>query len=130
MTGLTGRKTCTFTADGNTLKAVVAEGAICMWTGAAGDGRFSTAGNWADGARPTVGGGEPIVFAAESAATATNDIGRLSPAYIEFAQGCSPITVAGEKFSLPLDSAMAMTGTKKPLKANVFRDWTLVREIW
>ena len=111
MTGLTGRKACMFTAVGNTLKAVVTEGEICMWTGAAGDGRFSTAGNWADGVKPTVGGGEPIVFAAESAATATNDIGSLSPAYIEFAQGCAPITVAGEKFSLPAGTAITLAST-------------------
>ena len=117
MTGISGRKTCTFSRSGNgkTLKATVANADFCLWTGAAGDGRFSTSGNWADGVKPTVGGGEKIVFAAASAGTITNDIGNLSPASIEFAPECTAITVAGSKFTLPSGAAITRLSTATPV---------------
>jgi len=107
LTGFSGRKACAFTKSGNTLKATVSNADYCLWTGAAGDGKFSTDGNWADGVKPTAGGGEPIVFAAAAAGTADNDIGDLTPAFIEFAQGCAATAVAGFKFTIPSGAAIA-----------------------
>ena len=101
LVGLVGRRTCTFFKKENTLRATIADADVCVWTGAAGDGRFSTKGNWAGGIKPAKGIKKPIVFASGSAGTLANDIGDLSPAWIEFREGCSGITLTGGRFKLP-----------------------------
>ena len=101
LAGLVGRRTCTFFKKENTLRATIADADVCVWTGAAGDGRFSTKGNWAGGIKPAKGIKKPIVFASGSAGTLANDIGDLSPAWIEFREGCSGIILTGGRFKLP-----------------------------
>ena len=114
LAGLSGRRTCTFSKSGNTLLATIADADICVWTGAAGDGKFSTAGNWADGVKPTSSGNRPILFASTSAGTVNNDIGQLSPAYIEFRAECAATAVSGFKLTLPPGAAITVLADFQP----------------
>ena len=76
-------KSFSLSGDGKSIVLNVGATGACTWTGAAGDGLFSTAANWAGGVKPTAGGTTPLVFAANGGIV-TNDIGTLSPAYINF----------------------------------------------
>ncbi|MBR2982918.1 MAG: hypothetical protein IKC80_06775, partial [Kiritimatiellae bacterium] len=95
----TGALAYTWSVDNGVLLLTVGEPAVnCTWTGLAGDGLFSTPGNWLLGKKPETGSAEPIVFGGASSSI-TNDIGELSPSSIVFQAGISALTLSGHAIS-------------------------------
>ena len=70
--------------DKSAVLCLVPGAGSCIWTGAAGDGLFSSAGNWFGGAVPS-SGGETIEFPFGGAVT--NDLATCSPGAIVFPKG-------------------------------------------
>ena len=95
----TGGLAYTWSVDNGVLLLTVGVPAVnCTWTGLAGDGLFSTPGNWLLGKKPETGSAEPIVFGGASSSI-TNDIGELSPSSIVFQGGISALTLSGHAIS-------------------------------
>ena len=76
--------------------------ATYTWTGGAGNGLFSTPGNWQDGAVPSLSEtNEEIAFPLAAAATVVNDLGNIAVTRISFT-GAFAATIqspAGYKFT-------------------------------
>ena len=71
------------------------------WTGAAGDGRWSNAANWADGVGPVDGVGDTLVFDATDGNVATsNDVPGISVAQIRFHGYANTVTLDGGQIVL------------------------------
>jgi len=93
----TESRTCLYTLDNRSLRLAVGETAIldlpCIWTGAAGDGKMDTAGNWLYDRKPeTVGAA--VLFPSETA-TIDNNISGFAPSSITFGNGSEAVTIAG-----------------------------------
>ena len=93
----TESRTCLYTLDNRSLRLAVGETAIaalpCIWTGAAGDGKMDTAGNWLNDRKPeTVGA---AVLIPSEAATIDNNISGFAPSSITFGNGSGAVTIAG-----------------------------------
>ena len=93
----TESRTCLYTLDNRSLRLAVGETAIaalpCIWTGAAGDGKMDTAGNWLYDRKPeTVGA---AVLIPSEAATIDNNISGFAPSSITFGNGSGAVTIAG-----------------------------------
>ncbi len=93
----TESRTCLYTLDNRSLRLAVGETAIaalpCIWTGAAGDGKMDTAGNWLNDRKPeTVGA---AVLIPSEAATIDNNISDFAPSSITFGNGSGAVTIAG-----------------------------------
>ena len=114
--GLSGRQRCVFEKVGNTLYAVVSEAdaSFCFWTGAAGDGKFFTEGNWLEGKKPEPGATVSIVFSSGADEVVENDIDDLSINYMEFAHGCEVKSVNGNKIVLSEGGVIANLASAVP----------------
>ena len=77
----------------------------CIWTGAAGDCKFSTAGNWQD-RKPSDSSHPNILFSGCGVVSVTNDISGLSPATIVFSGCTGVVTVGGKKIAMDGDGAI------------------------
>ena len=89
-----------YSPDGKTLRVAVGENGYngpCVWTGEAGDGKFSTPGNWLVGKVPS--NGASIVFNAAEMSGAVNDLGELQINSITFAPGTAMMGVDGAAFT-------------------------------
>ena len=89
-----------YSADGKTLRVAVGENAYtgpCVWTGEAGDGKFSTAGNWVAGKVPS--DGATIVFNAMERSAVENDLGELQIDSVTFGAKCSNVGINGGAFT-------------------------------
>ena len=89
-----------YSADGKTLRVAVGENAYtgpCVWTGEAGDGKFSTAGNWVAGKVPS--DGAAIVFNAMERSAVENDLGELQIDSVTFGAKCSNVGISGGAFT-------------------------------
>ena len=83
--------------DKATVLCLIPGSSSCVWTGAAGDGLFSTPGNWFGGAVPS-SGGETIEFPFGGAAT--NDLATCSPGAIVFSKGLvGELEIGGNDFT-------------------------------
>ena len=71
---------------------LLAPGSLRVWTGAAGDGKMGTAGNWRDSVKPS--SGDDVYFPATTA-TIDNDIEGFLPASITFGYGSGTVTIGG-----------------------------------
>ena len=71
----------------------------CIWTGAAGDCKFSTADNWQD-MTPSDSSHPNILFSGCGAVSVTNDISELSPATIVFGGCTGAVTVRGNGIAM------------------------------
>ena len=83
------------------LRAVPASAAA--WTGEAGDGKWSTAGNWLDDALPRNGG--VVLFNAAAGGAATMDIPGLSVASVKFGADAGSFAQGGAQM-LTVESAL------------------------
>ena len=93
----TESRTCLVTLDNRSLRLAVGEDAIaalpCIWTGAAGDGKMDTVGNWLNNRKPeTVGA--VVLFPSETA-TIDNNISGFAPSSITFGNGTGSVTIEG-----------------------------------
>ncbi|MBO7683329.1 MAG: hypothetical protein J6T51_01210 [Kiritimatiellae bacterium] len=93
----TESRTCLVTLDNRSLRLAVGEDAIaalpCIWTGAAGDGKMDTVGNWLNNRKPeTVGAA--VLFPSETA-TIDNNISGFAPSSITFGNGTGSVTLEG-----------------------------------
>jgi len=89
-----------YSPDGKTLRVAVGENGYngpCVWTGEAGDGKFSTPGNWLVGKVPS--NGASIVFNAAEMSGAVNDLGELQINSVTFAPGTAMMGVDGAAFT-------------------------------
>ncbi len=80
-------------------------GNTCVWTGAAGDGKWSTAENWAEGTAPASGNDDRLVFISDAAPlVVSNDVADISVGYIVTsnlnADASIAVTIGGEAFTL------------------------------
>ena len=71
---------------------LLSPGSLRIWTGAAGDGKMNTAGNWRDNVKPSKG--DDVYFPATTAAI-DNDIDDFEPASITFGYGSGVVTIGG-----------------------------------
>ena len=71
----------------------------CVWTGAAGDGLFSTAANWAGGRRPQDVGATAVIRFDSAGGEIVNDVDNLSAASIAFGKGVKPTAISGKPVS-------------------------------
>jgi autotransporter-associated beta strand protein len=90
----------------------VAMAATHTWTGAAGDGKWSTAGNWSGGA-PLAGEATPVVlmFPAADTRRATNDIANLTLDQIQISGDNYIIAATGAGATVTLRSYVWLTST-------------------
>ena len=89
-----------YSTDGKTLRVAVGENAYtgpCVWTGEAGDGKFSTDGNWVAGKVPS--DGAAIVFNAMERSAVENDLGELQIDSVTFGAKCSNVGISGGAFT-------------------------------
>jgi hypothetical protein len=89
-----------YSPDGKTLRVAVGKNGYngpCVWTGEAGDGKFSTPGNWLVGKVPS--NGASIVFNAAEMSGAVNDLGELQINSVTFAAGSAMMGVDGAAFT-------------------------------
>ena len=105
----TESRTCLVTLDNHSLRLAVGEAAIsalpCIWTGAAGDGKMDTAGNWLNNRKPeTVGA--VVLFPSETA-TIDNNISGFAPSSITFGNGTGSVTIEGNAMT----GVVAVTNT-------------------
>lgn len=72
----------------------------CVWTGEAGDGKWSTKENWKDEAKPAAGGSDSVVITGAGAVGGQieNDIAGLSLVGVKFS-GDVPFRLFGEKIT-------------------------------
>jgi hypothetical protein len=88
-----------FSPDGVKIKLLVGsedDMSTFVWTGAAGDGKMNTSGNWLFGAVP--GKGSNVYFPIASGEI-QNDISEFAPKSITFGARISDVTVSGNAFS-------------------------------
>ena len=84
-----------YTTDNGTMRLIVGSGDVpdsYTWTGAAGDGKMNTAGNWRGGVVPPTGA---TVFIPPTAGAIVNDIENFAPASITFGYGTDTVTISG-----------------------------------
>ena len=67
-----------------------------VWTGAAGDGKMNTRGNWIGGEVPPAGA---TVFIPPTAGEIENDITSFAPASITFGSGAGVVTIGGNSIT-------------------------------
>lgn len=97
-----------------------------VWTGAAGDGKFSTLGNWqlfngtAPEALPTAG--TPLFFTG-AGGEVNNDLDNLGGASISFAADAGAFTIAGNAFT-NVDVVANESGVVQTFACEVFFDGT------
>ena len=86
-----------FSSDKSAVLCLVPGAGSYVWTGAAGDGLFSSPGNWFGGVVPS-SGGETIEFPFGGAAT--NDLATCSPGAIVFSKGLAgELEIGGNDFT-------------------------------
>ena len=89
-----------YSSDGKTLRLVVGESEYAgpsVWTGAAGDGKMNTAGNWLLDKIPNVPGA--TVYFPSASGEIENDIQGFAPASITFGNGIGNMTISGNAIS-------------------------------
>ena len=84
------------------LLTATALAADCTWTGGAGDGKWSSAGNWEGG---VPGAGDIAYLSGSNTATIVNDVENLTINRIYFTNSV-PITLTGGKITLTGDSTV------------------------
>jgi len=91
----TGSETVLYSPDGRELRLLVGNAvpSAHIWTGAAGDGKMATAGNWLGNAVPSSGG--ETVFFPDASGTIANDIDGFAPKSITFGTGSGAVTITG-----------------------------------
>ena len=80
-------------------------GNVCTWIGGAGDGKWSTSGNWEGGTIP--GAGDIAYLSGSNTATISNDVENLTINRIYFTNSV-PVTLTGGKITLTGDSTVKM----------------------
>jgi len=108
-------------ADASTLGTATVENGVLTftlneipttWTGAAGDGRFSSPGNWSGNAVPA--NGATLYFPNVAAGTTLeNDLTDFQPARISFGPSCGAITITGNAMTglVDIDNASDVVQT-------------------
>ncbi len=103
----TESRTYLYTLDNRSLRLAVGDEAIlalpCIWTGAAGDGKMDTAGNWFNDRKPEAVGAAVLI--PSEAATIDNNISGFAPSSITFGNGSGAVTIAGN----PITGVAAIT---------------------
>lgn len=93
----------TFMMVGSLLTATAFAGNVCTWTGNAGDGKWSTPGNWEGEVVPD--DGDIAWISGTGTATISNDVENLSINRVYFTNS-APITLTGRKITLTGDSSV------------------------
>ena len=88
-----------------------------IWTGAAGDGKIGTAGNWLGNEAP-VTGGETVIIPAATGEIA-NDIVGFAPKSITFGKGVHDLTLSGRAISNISAITNLATGVHPVIAASV-----------
>ena len=86
-----------------------------VWIGGGADVNFSTTDNWLGGIAPTANSAAPLAFAAEYAATITNDIAGLAPVSVTFRAGCETLAICGNALSIPQSGAITNNSINTPV---------------
>ena len=86
---------------GNDFVMISEDAEICMWTGEAGDGKFSSSGNWKNNIKPTDIDKPIILFNGCGEMVVTNDLAAFSPDLIIFSDCSGVVTLRGNKIVMP-----------------------------
>ena len=94
-------------------------GNICTWTGSAGDGKWSTPGNWENDVKPVSGNDDWVsVWAATAGETMENDIDDLVIAHIRFT-GSKQLHLTGKELCLSNETMQSVWTNDCPLVCDV-----------
>lgn len=90
-------------------------GNICTWTGTAGDGKWSTPGNWENDVKPVSGNDDWVTVSAKTAGeTMENDIDDLVIAHIRFT-GSKQLHLTGKELCLSNETMQSVWTNDCPL---------------